>query len=205
MNSIGSDIKRAVFSFPFLFAVLLQYILLKNNQSELYNMSIPLVCTFPYSTAWLAEHKSGFEKLALHRTSEIWYITAKYSACIISGGLCELLPYLLFIYQSKGELSENYALIFYVGALWSGTAAMLSAATMSKCCAYGGPFVICYFLVILHERYWKSCYYIEPFEWVNPQNIWFFGETGLRAMLISIIALIGLIYAAILERRIRNA
>jgi len=116
MNSLGSDIKRAVFSFPFLFAVLLQYILLKNNQPELYNMSIPLVCTFPYSNAWLIEHKSGFEKLALHRTSEIWYITAKYSASIISGGLCELLSSAIITYQNSGALlPENYALIFYVG------------------------------------------------------------------------------------------
>lgn len=206
VNSLFSDMRRAVLSLPFLCAVVLQLVILRQGgfESELYRMSVPLVCTFPFSCAWLDESRSGFTGLALHRTSVFRYIAGKYTACAVSGGLCELLAAYLFCQLKHTALPENFALIFWCAAFWAGLSAWLAAASESKYSAYGGAFVICYFLVILHERYWNSCQYLDPFEWLSPQKVWMFGHEGVRIMLCGMTVLTGLLYACILERRISH-
>ena len=83
MNSLFSDLKRAVISLPFLCAVILQLLILQYGgfASELYRMSVPLVCTFPFSCAWLDESRSGARSSA----------TAARAACRLRsrrGALC---------------------------------------------------------------------------------------------------------------------
>ena len=102
----------------------------------------------------------------------------------------------------RQPMPENAALIFLCGAFWAGISALLAAATRSKYSAYGGAFVLCYFLVILHERYVPRCQYLDPFEWLSPQTEWMFGQTGVRLFLCGMTLLTGLIYANILERRL---
>lgn len=208
MNSLLNDLRRAVCSLPFAAAVLIQLLILRSSgfDSDLYRMSVPLVCTFPYTCAWLDESKSGFFRLALPRTTVFWYITGKYAACTVTGGLAELTAALLFIRtKPDAQTPENLPLIFLCGALWAGISALLAAVSGSKYPAYGGGFVVCYFLVILHERYWKTCYFIDPYEWLTPQQTWEFGPAGLRLMLGGLILLTGLCYGVILERRLSNA
>lgn len=204
MNSLLEDLFRAIWSLPFLCAVILQLFVLQYGgfDSELYRMSVPLVCTFPFSCAWLDESRSGFMRLALHRTSVFWYITGKYTSCAVSGGLCEALAAVLFCKLKQSDLPENLPLIFSCAAFWAGIAALLAAFSKSKYSAYGGAFVICYFLVILHERYWKTCQYLDPFEWLLPQKTWLFGQDGVMLMLYGMTILTGLLYTCILERRI---
>lgn len=206
MNSIFSDLKRAMVSMPFLCAVIIQLLIVQYGgfDSELYRMSVPLVCTFPFSCAWLDELRSGFTRLALYRTSVFWYIAGKYTACAVSGGLSELLAAFLFCKLHHTELPQNLMLIFWCAAFWAGLSALLAAVSESKYSAYGGAFVICYFLVILHERYWKACHYLDPFEWLSPQCTWLFGQDSVILMLGGITVLTGLMYACILERRISH-
>ena len=206
MNSLFSDVQRAIWSLPFLCAVILQLAVLRYSgfDSEQYHKSVPLVCTFPFSCAWLDESRSGYTRLALHRTSVFWYITGKYTACAVSGGLCELLAAILFSLWQQNELPQNLRLIFWCAAFWAGLSALLAAASGSKYSAYGGAFVVCYFLVILHERYWKTCQYIDPFEWLSPQKTWLFGHDSIILMLGGMTLLTGLVYACILERRIAH-
>lgn len=206
MNSLLNDLYRAVGSIAFLCAVLLQFLILQYSgfDSELYRMSVPLVCTFPFSCAWLDESRSGFIRLALHRTSVFWYIAGKFTACAVSGGFAEWLAALICTKVQHQPMPENAALIFFCGAFWAGVSALLAAATGSKYAAYGGSFVVCYFLVILHERYVPYCQYLDPFEWLAPQSVWMFGESGVRMMLGGMTVLSGLIYAIILERRISH-
>jgi hypothetical protein len=181
--------------------LILQY---SGSDSELYRMSIPLVCTFPFSCAWLDESRNGFTRLALYRTSLFWYIAGKFAACAVSGGAAEWLA----AYAASGiqhqPLPENAPLIFFCGAFWAGISALLAAATGSKYSAYGGAFVVCYFIVILHERYLPHCQYLDPFEWFAPQSVWMFGQAGVRLMLGCMTVLTGLLYALILERRISH-
>lgn len=204
MNSLFSDMFRAVISLPFLLAAAVTLLILFccGFDSDLCRMSVPLVCTFPYAAAWLDESRSGFARLALHRTSAFWYITGKFTACTAAGGLSELLPAMLYCALTHTALPEHLPLIFWCGAFWAGIAALLAAASGSKYSAYGGSFVLCYFLVILHERYWKSCQYLDPFEWLSPQHTWLFGIDGIRLMLGSMTLLTGLLYACLLERRL---
>lgn len=204
MNSLLDDLYRAIRSLPFLCAVILQVLILRYGgfESELYRMSVPLVCTFPYTCAWLDESRSGFTRLVLHRSSVFWYITGKFTACAVSGGLCEVLAAVLFCKWQGMAMPENLQLIFFCAAFWAGLAALLAAASKSKYSAYGGAFVICYFLVILHERYWKACQYLDPFEWLFPQTTWLFGQDSITLMLGGMTLLTGLLYACILERRI---
>ncbi len=207
MNSLGNDLWRAVWSVPFLLAVLIQFFILQTSgfQSELYHMSVPLVCTFPYTCAWLDESRSGFTKLALPRTSVFWYIAGKFIACAAAGGLAELAAALLLQHtKPQNDLPEDLALIFLCGAFWAGIAALLAAASGSKYSAYGGAFVLCYFLVILHERYWKACYFLDPAEWLSPQQPWMLGTDGVKLMLGGLLLLTGLSYALILERRLSH-
>lgn len=206
MNSLISDLLRACVSLPFLCAVLLQYLIVQYSgfESELYRMSIPLVCTFPFSCAWIEESRSGMTRLMLPRTSVFWYIVGKYAACILAGGFAEWLAAAIFSLTKHQPLPQNAALIFFCGAFWAGISALLAAASDSKYSAYGGAFVLCYFLVILHERYWQRCYYIDPFEWLSPQNNWMFGQDGVILMLLGMTVLTGLLYACILERRLSD-
>lgn len=206
MNSLFSDLKRAVISLPFLCAVVLQIVILRSSgfASELYRMSVPLVCTFPFSCAWLDESRSGYTRLALHRTSVFWYIAGKFTACAVSGGFSEWLAAVIFCTRSKTEPPDNLPLIFWCAAFWAGLSALLAAASESKYSAYGGAFVICYFLVILHERYWKFCHYLDPFEWLTPQCTWLFGQESVTMMLGGMTVLTGLLYACILERRLSH-
>lgn len=207
MNSLEHDLIRAVGSVRFLIAVIIQVLILLQSgaDSTLYQMSVPLCCTLPYTCAWLDESRSGFVRLALHRTSVFWYITGKFLACIVSGGLCELTgAYIASLLDKELDLTGCYPQIFLTAALWAGIAALLAACSGSKYSAYGGAFVICYFLIILHERYWKSCYVLDPLEWLSPKEQWVFGMTGLHILLIGIITVTGLCYAAVLERRLTN-
>lgn len=204
MNSLFGDLYRAVISLPFLCAVLLQFLILQysGTESELYRMSIPLVCTFPFSCAWLEESRSGLTRLMLPRTSVFWYIAGKFTACALSGGLAEWLAAVVFSLTKHMPLPQNAPLIFFCGAFWAGIAALLGAASRSKYSAYGGAFVLCYFLVILHERYFQRWYYLDPFEWLSPQQTWMFGQDGVLLMLCGMTVLTGLLYACILERRL---
>ena len=207
MNSLEHDLIRAVGSVRFLIAVIIQTVILTQAgaDSTLYQMSVPLCCTLPYTCAWLDESRSGFVRLALHRTSVFWYITGKFLACIVSGGLCELTgAYIASLLDKELDLTGCCPQIFLAAALWAGIAALLAACSGSKYSAYGGAFVICYFLVILHERYWKACHYLDPFEWLSPQCKWLFGQDSVILMLGGMTVLTGLMYACILERRISH-
>ena len=180
MNSLLGDLRRAILSLPFLCAAVLQLMILQYGgfESELYRMSVPLVCTFPFSCARLDEYRSGFVRLALHRTSVFWYISGKYTACAVSGGLCELLAAYLYCTINNNDTPQNLPLIFWCAAFWAGFSALLAAAADSRYPAYGGAFVICCFLVILHERYRKTCCYLDPFEWLSPRKNGCSGRKG---------------------------
>ncbi len=207
MNSLEHDLIRAVGSVRFLIAVIIQTVILTQAgaDSTLYQMSVPLCCTLPYTCAWLDESRSGFVRLALHRTSVFWYITGKFLACILSGGLCELAAvFIASLLDRELDLTGCCPQIFLTAALWAGIAALLAACSGSKYSANGGAFVICYFLIILHERYWKSCYVLDPLEWLSPKEQWVFGMTGLHILLICMMLVTGLCYAAVLERRLTN-
>ena len=206
MNSFETDLKRAVLSLRFLLGVALQLGILwsQGQASTLYQMSIPLVCTLPYVCGWLDEYKSGYVKLSLVRSSTRGYIMGKFLACTIAGGGVEALSAWLYVTCKIPEAQWDYGLTFLTAMLWASVAAVLAALSNSKYLAYGGAFVICYFLVILCERYWPGLYCLYPYEWLAMEHTWPFGSTGAAALLIGLILILGLWYYIILKGRIER-
>lgn len=231
MNSFEADLKRAIFSYPFLIGVLIQFlILVLTGQEELWHVSIPVVATFPYATAWLSDYENGYIKAYLPRSGIRSYIWGKLIACGVSGGLVEMIACKLYL-MSRNTLMKlnsvmqsnssdslmdqnlfmnrntdmNLKLIFLSAVLWAVLAATFAAWCKSRYVAYGGGFVLFYLLVILSERYFKECYCLNPYEWIEPQHEWIFGENGIMILLSLIICLLSLIYYGIVRREIGNA
>lgn len=210
VNSFETDFFRAVISRRFLVAVLLQFTVLQleGMGSTLYRMGIPLFCTLPYACGWLDEYKQGFAKYALSRSTVRGYIFGKFFACGVSGGLAELFGVWIYtlIQGLCGEAMPvcDYSLVFLSAMLWASTAATLAALSDSKYIAYGGSFVIYYFLVILCERYWKGLYCLYPYEWISPTHIWVLDRTGTVLLLCGLLALICMAYYAVIKRRLKR-
>ncbi len=210
MNSFESDFFRAVTSRRFFIAVLLQIAVLQADgfAGTLHRMSVPLLCTLPYAGEWLDEYRQGFVRFVLCRCCIRGYILGKFFACVLSGALAELLGVWIFsMLQSffgKEVPGYNYLLVFLCAALWAAAAATLAALSDSKYIAYGGSFVLYYFLVILYERYWKGLYCLYPYEWLAPAHTWVFGSTGTTLLLTGLLALFCIAYYAVLQRRLEN-
>ena len=207
MNSFETDLRRAVISFRFLLGTAIQLAVLWYGgfDSSLYKMTVPFVCTFPYTCGWLDEYKGGFVRLSLVRSSLRGYIWGKFLSCCISGGGAEVLAAWLYISLKQGEgLSCAYGLLFLSAALWAGAASVLAALSDSKYLAYGGSFVLCHFLVILCERYWKQLYCLHPYEWFAPTHLWVFGDGGVVMLLLGLLFLLAFGYYRVLERRIAH-
>ena len=207
MNSFETDFKRAVISWKFLAGVLLELFILfaAGFDSDLFRVSVPVVCTFPYSTAWLLDYQNGFLKIYLHRTGVNAYIFGKILACGISGGTVETLAGWIYLYiGGQKDPQQNLALLFFSGMFWALTAAMLAALSNSRYLAYGGAFVVYYLLVILCERYFEHLYCLDPYEWLAPKHTWVFGEQGVILLLTGFILIMVCLYYEVLRRCIEG-
>ena len=206
MNCLKTDLFRAVFSKRFLIGVLLSVLALCDSGTggELFRMSIPLVCTFPYACGWLDEYKYGFVKFSLSRGGVRGYIFGKFFACGIAGGLVEVTGIWIYGLAKVAAASPNYALLFFSGVLWASVAATLAALSNSKYVAYGGSFVIYYFLIILHDRYWDGLSCLSPWEWVFPTHAWPLGKAGILLLLAGLITITGTAYYFVLQRRLAH-
>lgn len=207
MNSFETDMRRAVLSRGFVAALLLQIGILFAGgfDSDLYRLSVPVLSTFPYSTAWLADYQSGFIKAYLPRTSVTAYIQGKIMACGISGGAAQVLGSWVYIWiKNDKTMIWSPMLIFMSGVLWAMLAAVLAAVSDSRYIAYGGAFVIYYVLVILYERYFRTLYCLYPYEWLSPEHTWIFGEWGVVLLLSGVILVLIGLYNMILRRYMQD-
>lgn len=208
MNSFETDMKRAVFSYRFAAgaALMLWVLCTAGFGSKLYMVCVPVVCTFPYTTAWLADYGSGYIRQYLPRTGVKAYIMGKIFACGVSGGLAELVPIIVFArFKDEAVLEQaGLPLVFTSGALWAVLAATLAALADSKYVAYGSAFVVFYLLVILHERYFEGLYCLNPQEWLMPEHTWVFGSQGILMLMAGFIAIFICIYYEILRRRMER-
>lgn len=203
MNSFETDLSRAIFSRNFLAALFAAGAVLSHAgiESELFSISVPVLASLPYSTAWLVDYQNGFIKEYLPRCGKTPYILGKFLSCGISGGT--LFAAALFFAYWQGEeeaLAGNPLLLFLSGMFWAVTAATLAAASNSRYVAYGGAFVLFYALVILYQRYFTSWYCLYPVEWYSPKHTWVFGNTGIILMLGGLILIMYIFYHEVLRR-----
>lgn len=206
MNSFETDIKRAFCSVNFIVGLLVECVIVYHSglDSELFQMSVPVLSCIPYSTAWLVDYQSGFLKEYLPRCGKSSYILGKLFSCGISGGGLLALASLLGSIFRKEEMEGNLLLLFLSGAFWAVVSATLAAWADSRYVAYGGAFVLYYVLVIIYERYFKSLYCLYPVEWYAKKHTWVLGGTGIVLMLSGMLLVIGIAYYEILRRRIEN-
>jgi drug/metabolite transporter superfamily protein YnfA len=207
MNSFEMDMRRAILSRGFMAGLLLELCILfgAGLKSDVFLMSVPVLCALPYSTAWLADYQSGFIKAYLPRTCVTAYILGKILACGISGGVLEVFGIWIYIWVRKNTAIQwSPPLIFMSGMLWAVVAALLAAASNSRAIAYGGGFVLYYILVILHERYFDALYCLYPYEWLWPEHVWIFGEWGVIFLEAGILFVLLCLYAVILRRCIED-
>lgn len=205
MNSFESDLKRAVISIPFAAGVIIEVMILffSGFNSDLFKVSVPVLATLPYSTAWLLDYQNGFVKEYIPRCGVNQYIIGKIAACGISGGLLELAGcYIFSLMNEEAEIKLN--LIFVSGMLWAVVAATLAAWSNSRYIAYGGSFVIYYILVIFHDRYFEDLYCLYPYEWIDPGHTWVFDEQGIVMLLSGMIIIVSFLYYHILWRCIKR-
>ena len=228
LNSFESDIRRAILSRRFFAGLLAELVILmvSGMNSEAFCISVPILCTLPYTTVVLEDLQSGFIKSYLPRTNRKAYIYGKAYSCMLSGGLVLMLSVFLFAkwkqsgiegkiylffggsrfdmnYPGEGkEVAAYYGLLFLSGALWALVSTTLSVWTKSRYIAYGSSFVIYYLLVILQQRYAAAFYMMNPMEWFQYQHIWVFGQWGIGLMLAGIMLIVLFLYVQIVERRI---
>lgn len=207
MNSFETDVKRALSGINFIIPLIVEYLILWRTgyESEIFQISVPVLASIPYSTAWLNEYQSGFIKEYLPRCGKISYILGKFLACGISGGA--LLVLSGFLCQWTGAVEEtpvDFSLLFLSGMFWAAVSATLAAAAGSRYVAYGGSFVLFYVLVILYQRYLKDLYCLYPPEWYAPKHSWVLDNTGIIIMMTGFIAVTGVIYYSILRRCIER-
>jgi hypothetical protein len=115
MDTIKTDIKRAVFSLPFLVSVAVMILVIifgagkdmifpqdiRHGLFPYYHMEIifralrsdivltvvPIICTLPYTASFLDEYTSGYIKIYIMKTHKEDYVRGKVLAAAISGGL----------------------------------------------------------------------------------------------------------------------
>ena len=248
MDTIKTDIKRAVCSLPFLVSIAVMVlvisvgagkdmlfpkeikyglfpfyhmeIIFRALRSDIVLIVIPIVCTLPYTAAFLDEYTSGYIKIYIMKTHKD-YVRGKVLAAAISGGLtmvvsvCIVTVLAALIYRpmeaaSKEAVSPILSLIiktvvfFLSGCLWSSVGMLLANISLSKYMAYASPFVIYYVLVILAERYFRSVYVINPKEWLVQANFWPGSDWGVMLLLILLTVPIMLISSRVIRRKIEG-
>lgn len=201
MNSFETDLKRAFCSVNFIVGLFIECLILFRcgPESELFRMSVPVLASIPYSTAFLSDYQSGFIKEYLPRCGKTPYILGKFLSCGISGGALLAMACFIYAQTAKEEAAMKLCLVFLSGMLWAVISATLAAAANSIYVAYGGAFVLFYVLVILYERYFQTLYCLYPVEWYAPGHTWVFGDTGIILMLTGAIWMIGVVYYEILR------
>jgi len=249
VDEIKTDLKRAIYSLPFLLSCLAMilsiaigagakllfpkdigmglytdyhaHLIFTGLSSDIVLMVVPILCTLPYTIAFLDEYKSGFIKPYLMKCDKSAYIKGKVVGAGISGGLALAIGILVsyfiasLVYRpleiadpmavSSINILVRKALVFFLcGWLWASVGSLLANITLSKYMAYAAPFVIYYVLVILSERYFHSIYVINPKEWLTPQNPWVGGDWGIMLLVILFNIIIMMINDVVIEGRIKR-
>jgi hypothetical protein len=194
-------------------------LLLSVLSSDTCMLALPILCTLPYTTAFVDDSKSGYVKAYLPRAGLGHYIAGKTLSCALSGGLAlllgaiigyvvlalSLLPIEALSKSVEGQalrILEKLALVFASGALWSLVGFLLASITKSRYMAYAGPFVICYVLVILYERYFDKLYILYPREWLNPSTQWVLGAWGVVLFLFLLCGVVAFVFALWARRKL---
>ena len=183
---------------------------------------LPIVCALPFAASFADDVKSGFIKLYIHRAGRRGYILGRALGCVLSGGLAAALGLLLaygaalavFLPREAAPLpgAENPGYFraflsvcqqfFLSGGLWALFGMAMSARMESRYIAYASPFIFCYVLIILHERYFDRLYVLYPKAWLFPGEEWIWVKWGAALLLLALMALLTLFFGYAVRKRV---
>ena len=165
-------------------------ILLNALRSDVMLLAVPILAAIPFAASFSEDLKSGFIKQYLTRTDTGSYLFGKGFASMLSGGLAILLGiitafFVLFLVLSPLEYFGQkaveslmpkvlkYCVIFFIcGCLWAGVGLIASALFNNVYLAYAAPFISCYLLIILQERYLRGEFMLNPKNWLTLSGDW---------------------------------
>ena len=183
-------------------------VLQKALQSEAVYLMMPVICSLPFSAAFLEDISCGFIKSYLPRAGRGHYIAGKITAAGVSGGRAAVIGVTLFYQMLRllllpMEKAAGALEGLSYGMLFSLIGMLFSIVTSSKYMAYASAFVLEYVLIILRERYLKKLFVIDPREWLHPQDAqWMFGELGAVLLMVMLMVLVVLVLIMVMMRRI---
>lgn len=216
--SAVSEYKKGLLEYGIHFSIL--EISLK---SDAMCLLLPVFSALPFTAAFLEYIECGYIKSYLSRAGRAHYIAGKIISVGISGGMvCAIaiglyynllrlfmLPMEKCIVEGMTEMTyekdvwKACVLFFCLGMLFSLIGMLFSILTSSKYMAYASPFVLEYALIILHERYLKKIYVINPKEWFYPtEELWMFGKLGVVIFLLLLVLFIVMLLIPVMLRRI---
>ena len=190
-------------------------------QSDTVAPFIPILAGLPFAASYVDDLKTKFARFFCIRTSYDTYIFSRIFVCFFCGGFVIVIGVLLSwgasalfflpLEQAPGATSDSAetlvqmcGLLFLFGGLWAVVGMSMSTLMESKYIAYAAPFVMYYMLVILYERYFTSAFILYPLEWINPSNLWPFGNVGATVVMIEITLAFVVLFAAKAGRRLRE-
>ena len=113
--------------------------------------------------------------------------------------------------EIKGTIQKDQLLDFFtkairlgiLGSILSTLGGICAVLSESSYMAYGIPFVIYYFGIILHERYFKSRIWFYPLEWITPSGSWGPYQSGLWLFLLLFLLVLTAVMGGVLYDKIR--
>lgn len=186
--------------------------------SDLFVMTVPILCTLAYAAVFMEEAKSRYICLYLPRAGRYAYLFSKVSATALSGGAAVFLGahILLLIYAfafinspgSGGEYAMTYgtllmhmALLFINGCLWALIGGISAVATRNRYMAYSCPFIFYYVFTSFQKRYYGDFLLLSPHEWIYPKNI---AWTTVYPAVLVVFAAAFAGYILLMRRRLRD-
>lgn len=192
-------------------------------RSEAVCLVLPICCTFPFAASFLEEFTCGFIKSYLARAGRRSYVVGKILATGASGGSTAVLSMVLYyqglrllllpMEKAAGEMGQTYGkdvgkacvLFFCAGALFALVGMLCSIVTSSRYMAYAFPFVLEYVLIMLHERYLKQLFILDPKAWLHPvKEQWGFGEFGAVIFMILLVCMVAMLLTMVMLRRLET-
>lgn len=189
--------------------------------SQIVLFMLPAAAVLPYGDAYLREEQLGFIRFLILRRTKRAYLQDKLVTVPMGGflawcfaGAAVLLLYFLLLFgreargpadwEALGLLAAAALRTGLAGGILANVSAALAALTRSVYMAYGLPFVIYYFLVILRERYLEGLYCISPKEWILAEEYWGPSGGGLPLFLLALLGVTAALHGLALSRSIEE-
>ncbi len=195
--------------------------IMESLRSETMIMALPIMAALPFTASVVNDFKSGFIKEYLPRTSANAYIAGKTIACIFSGGAVLIIGACLAYFlaalvltpmeaaaegikltDTLSELFSQLLLCGVSGGFWSIIGMLLATITSSRYMAYSSPFILYYVHIILYERYFDNLYVFYPKEWINPSEMWVFGNISVIVFVFELTIIAVLCFWNVVKRRL---